>query len=106
MSAAQINHDLALDILRAMPEKKKEALRRALAINNHNTSARMLEHGSMTVYKEGWYVELNGCRCSFAVYAEDHDGEIIPMQRKTIEKKLHFLYCTTLSFDESDFDDI
>lgn len=102
MNKRSINEQLALEIFKVLPVEKREQLTKVLNINNHLTSSRMLEHGTMTVYKEGFYLELKGCRCGFKVYAEDNDGELI-IKRKPTEKKLNKLYSTAVWFDEDDY---
>lgn len=85
-------HDFAMDILKAMPENKKESLRHALDRNCILTSYYGLSSSqTITVYKEGWYLELHGCRCCFKVWAGDNDGEF-SFTRKPPEKKLHKIY--------------
>ena len=97
-----INYEIAKEMLQKMPEEKKVALEKALDRNYILTSSRVLSFGEMTVYKEGWLLELEGTRCKFSVFAKDNDGEF-EFIRKPVEKKLHKLYTENLRFNESDF---
>ena len=98
-----VNKEILFDMLHKLPENKMEVLKRALERNFVLTSSYILEHGSIRVYKEGFYVTLEGTRCSFSVFAYDRDGEIEISQRKPRESKLNFLYEESLHFSESDF---
>jgi hypothetical protein len=97
-----INLEIAKDILNEMPQHKKEVLKKALDRNEILTSSRVLEHGVITIYKEGWLLKLEGTRCSFSVFAKDNDGNF-EFIRKPRESKLHKLYTEGLRFSESDF---
>ncbi len=72
---SKINYEIAAQMMKEMPESKKEVLRKALDRNFILTSSRVLCFGKITIYKEGWYLELEGTRCSFSVFAKDNDGE-------------------------------
>lgn len=98
----KINQEIASSILHEMPLQKKQSLKNALDRNESLTSARVLSIGDITVYKEGWYLQLYGTRCQFSVYAEDNDGTLI-FKRKPKEKCLDKLYKQTLYFNEHDF---
>ncbi len=99
----RVNEELVNQMLDVMPESKKAVLRKALERNCILTSCRIMEHGELTVYKEGFYLQLFGTRCSFSVYCKDDDGELVPM-RKPVESKLHKLYTDGIHFNECDFD--
>ena len=96
----------------ALPEEKKNVLRNALGRNCIFTSARTLEHGTITVYKEGWYIQLTGCQVGFNVFVLDNDRfdptGTIPYRviRKPVDRKLHKLYSASLHFWEGDYDNI
>lgn len=94
--------EFALDILRQMPTEKKALLKKCLERNCILTSSYIMESGEITVYKEGWYIVLNGTRCKFSVWAYDNDGEFV-FGRKPIEAKLHKIYSEFLKFSESEF---
>lgn len=89
-------------ILEEMPHSKKRVLINALERNFELTSSWILEHGTLTCYKEGWYITLQGTRCSFSVWADDNDGELV-FHRKPNESKLHKLWEYDLHFGEGDF---
>ena len=101
----KINQEMAERILQEMPLQKKQSLKNALNRNEILTSARVLSIGDITVYKEGWYLQLLGTRCQFSIYAEDNDGTLI-FKRKPRESSLHKLYNQTLYFNEGDFRNI
>lgn len=101
----KINQEMAKRILQGMPSEKKHSLENALNRNLALTSARVLSIGEITVYKEGWYLQLYGTRCQFSVYAEDNDGTLL-FKRKPKENNLHKLYDQTLYFNENDFRNI
>lgn len=100
-----INYEIAIDMLNNMPEVKKQTLRKALERNLYLTSSYIMESGTMTIYKEGFLLRLNGTRCSFSVFAFDNDGELI-FSRKPNEKKLNKIYDEFLKFSESDYRNI
>lgn len=101
----RVNKEIVARILNEMPESKKEVLRRALERNSILTSAAVLSSCTLTIYKEGWLVKLDGTRCSFSVYAEDDDGEFV-FKRKPNENKLHKLYEQWIPMNECDYDNI
>ena len=94
--------DIAIRTLEEMPESKKHVLLNALERNFELTSSWLLEHGTLTCYKEGWYITLQGTRCSFSVWAYDNDGELV-FHRKPNESKLNKLWEYDLHFDEGNF---
>lgn len=108
----RFQEDFTIMMLREMPEEKKNVLRNALRRNACFTSARTLEHGTITVYKEGWYIELTGCQCGFKVFLLDNDrfdptGTVpVKVIRKPKDSKLNKLYSDSLHFWESDFENI
>lgn len=98
------NRSIVNDILHEMPASKKDVLKKALTRNFILTSSYVLSSCTLTVYKEGWLVKLDGTRCSFSVFAKDNDGEF-EITRKPNEDKLHKLYSDWMSMNECDFDD-
>lgn len=94
-----INKEIVIDIINALPEDKVIKLMNACYINYLLTSTYELSNVEITVYKEGWYVELIGTICKFSVFAKDNDGEI-EITRKPNENKLHKLYWQC---DKTDF---
>lgn len=101
----RVNEGLVEMMINEMPEAKKAVLRKALERNCILTSCWIMEHGDLTVYKEGFYLQLYGTRSSFAVYYKDEDGELVQM-RKPAESKLTKLYTDSIHFNECDFDRI
>ena len=97
------DNDFALWILDSMPDEKKKVLVNACGRNCIFTSAFILEMGTITTYKEGWYVELEGVRSGFKVWAWDNDGVFV-FGRKPVKSKLHELHHASLHFSECDFD--
>lgn len=92
----------SLDILEGMPARKKNVLGNALERNSALTSTKTLEHGTMRVYKEGFYLVLNGTRCSFSIWeGDDDDG--FKYGRKPTDRKLNFLHEVSLHFYETDY---
>ena len=78
-------------MMQQLPEKKIEAFWNAEYRNFYLTSEMFLRDASFTVYKEGWYLEFNGCRSRFAVWAFDRDG-CLEFGRKPKESKLNKLW--------------
>lgn len=78
-------------IFDAMPEQKKEVFRNACYRNLLMTSTYMLGFSSLNVYKEGYYLTMEGTRSSFSVFMEDNDGELV-LKRKPKDEKLHYLW--------------
>lgn len=99
----RLNKELAFDIINGyLPEHKKKALDNALYRNLLLTSTRVLSWCKYTVYKEGWYFQFEGTRCSFSMYVKDNDGEYEVM-RKPVDSKLHKLYGGDFNCWDSDF---
>lgn len=101
---SKINHWIATTMLKEMPDRKKLQLSKALDRNMYFTSARVLSIGTFHVYKEGFYLELEGTRCGFSVFSYDNDGELTFIG-KPADDKLNKLYKETLYFSEADFDE-
>ena len=102
---SRFNEDFTMMILNGMRKEKKKILENALARNAYFTSARILEFGKITIYKEGWYVELKGCQCGFKVFAKDNDGKFEYI-RKPNESKLNKIATYNLHMNECDYDAI
>ena len=96
------NRQIVAEMLTQMPEAKKATLVKALERNLILTSSWVLSSCTLTIYKEGWLVKLDGTRCSFSVFAKDNDGEY-EFIRKPNENKLHKLYEEWQGMNESDF---
>lgn len=101
----EYNREIVKEMLEQMPAEKKAVLVKALDRNFILTSAWVLSSCTLTVYKEGWLVTLDGTRSNFSVFAKDNDGEF-EFTRKPVESKLHKLYEEWQSMNESDFDNI
>lgn len=99
----KINKEIALEMLSQLPVNKINTLKNALNRNLILTSTYSLGQGALTIYKEGFYLTLDGTRARFSVFAFDNDGELVIAERKPHETKLHKLYEDWLKFDESDF---
>lgn len=95
--------ELALRIIEELPTDKKEVLSKALDRNAMLTSSYNLEHGNLEVYKQGWYLKLEGTRVNFNVWVTDNDGEFVYERKPRV---LDFLYDVNLRFSESDFDGV
>ena len=74
-----------------MPSSKKKSFNAAATRNLYLTSEYTLRNVRFTVYTEGWYIEMEGCRSRFACYAADNDGEFV-FTRKPNANKLHKLW--------------
>ena len=98
----KINREIVAQILKEMPIEKHMVLSKALDRNEVLTSARVLAGCTLTIYKEGWLVKLDGTRCSFTVFAKDNDGEF-EFIRKPNENKLHKLYEEWPNMNEMDY---
>ena len=70
---------------------RREKLEKQLARNGVLTSTYSLENCNIEVYKEGFYIQFEGTRCGYSVYAKDNDGTL-ELMRKPRKEKLHLLY--------------
>ena len=98
-----VNKEIAMSMLKEMPELKKDQLKKTLNRNLQFTSAYILEQGVLTIYKEGFYLKLIGIRSSFSLWAYDEDGKFV-FGRKPYETKLHKIYDDLIHFELRDFD--
>ena len=96
------NQELAYDMLNQLSESKKIQLDKFLSRNEALTSTYGCSFGNLRVYKEGWYLTLDGTRSAFSVWYTDVDGELVE-GRKPNESKLHFLYEQDLRFNGVDW---
>ena len=83
-------------LAQSMPTEKKRVFNNACYRNLLLTSDYTIRNACLTVYKEGWYVEITGCRSKFALFAFDNDGEF-EFSRKPKDSKLNYLW--SCSFD-------
>lgn len=72
-------------------EKRNKSLENAINRNGYLTSDYDLPYLTIKVYKEGYYLMFEGCRCGFNVFCEDKDGELT-IKRKPNENKLNLIY--------------
>ena len=91
------------EMLRTMPEAKRKVLVKALDRNEILTSSRVLSNVTMRVYKEGWYLIMEGTRCSVRVWCYDRDAEMVH-GRKPNESTLTFYYEDWMNGSESDYE--
>ena len=75
----------------AMPESKKEVFRKACYRAALLTSYYGLGFSTLSIYKEGYYLTMEGCRSSFAVFVKDDDAEL-SVVRKPKDDKLSYLW--------------
>lgn len=96
------NQELAYDMLEQLSPEKKIQLDKFLSRNEALTSTYGCSFGNLRVYKEGFYLTLEGTRSQFSVWYTDNDGELIE-GRKPVESKLKFLYKDDLRFNGIDW---
>lgn len=101
-----VTKSMAEDIIRKIPESKKKSLYNAFERTFMLTSTRILEDAQIDVYKEGFYLTLYGCRSSFSVFAVDYDGELVIINRKPNNSKLHYYYSDTVKMDEDIYKEV
>lgn len=99
----KFNREFTMDILRAMPEKKKERLLNVLSYNSYLTSYFGMNWQEVDVYKEGWYIRFTATRRKFNLWVRDEDGKLVFGERKPREEEISFLHTYILDFTESDF---
>ena len=100
---AKNNRELAYDMLENLSDAKKEQLDKFLSRNEALTSTYGCSFGNLRIYKEGFYLILDGTRSQFSVWYYDNDGELVE-GRKPIESKLNFLYEEDLRFNGVDWE--
>lgn len=91
MTIREIAEMTAELMIGAMPGEKKRVFINACVRNDILTTYYGMGFSTLTIYKEGFYIEFSGCRCSFSCYMEDHDGEL-QLKRKPKESKLNKLW--------------
>ncbi len=99
------NQELAYDMLEQLSDTKKVQLDKFLSRNEALTSTYGCSFGNLRIYKEGWYLTLEGTRSQFSAWFFDNDGELVE-GRKPNENKLHFIYEQDLRFNGVDWEDI
>ena len=98
------NQALAWDMLENLSDAKKVQLDKFLSRNEALTSTYGCAFGDLRIYKEGWYLTLDGTRSQFSVWYFDNDGDLVE-GRKPNENKLSFLYEQDLNFNGLGEDD-
>ena len=96
------NIEIVSRILEELPSEKRATLGKALDRNFILTSVRALSMATLTIYKEGFNLKLDGTRCCFNVFVKDNDGEF-EFIRKPKESSLHKLYEQCCNMNESDY---
>lgn len=92
-----INREIVRIMIDNMSNQKKQVLENAIKRNFILTSYAGLEWVKLTICKEGFYLEMNGCRSRFVLWCYDKDGELIE-GRKPV--KMCVLYTDSGRFDE------
>lgn len=89
----QINDEIVRDIVKSVlsDESRKQTLEKALYRNHILTSEYDLNFVKLSIYKEGFYLTLEGTRCDYKIFAKDNDGDL-ELTRKPNESKLHLIY--------------
>ena len=95
----EINKEIIIDIINALPQEKVITLMNACYRNYLLTTTYELSKASLHVCKEGYYLELEGTRCGFNVFAKDNDGEL------EITRKPHNLTELYVDFGHTNFID-
>ena len=74
----KVNKEIAKEIIEMVMEddKRKATLEKALDRNFILTSSYNLEELTLEIYKEGFYLILEGSRCGYKVFAKDNDGKL------------------------------
>ena len=93
------NKEIAIEMLESLDNSRLVMLDKALSRNEALTSTYGFPFGSMKVYKEGWYLTLEGTRSGFSIWAYDEDGTPVPA-RKPNDSQLNLLYEDSLTFND------
>ena len=102
----KFNHNFTIEMLGSMPISKKQTLHNALNRNDILTTYYGLDYQTVTVYKEGWYIECEGCRSRFGIWVGDKDGSFEYGKKKPTESKLSKLYRYDPEITSDDFYEI
>ena len=92
------NEQITLEIIKVLPDDKLEKLIKVLDRNEALTSTWDISDVTITVYKQGWYIEFIATRSRYAVFAYDRDGDYEITDRKPHENKLDRIYSEHLQF--------
>jgi hypothetical protein len=82
------NIELIKEFTKIIPDKVEKFVNREIALTSNNTA-----WVSMEVYKEGFYLIIEGTRNKAAQWFTDDDGELIA-ERKPNKNKLNIIYKT------------
>ena len=87
----EVNKDIAREIIKLVMEdnKRKITLEKALDRNFILTSSYNLEELTLEIYKEGFYLILEGTRCSYKVFARDNDGKLELIRKPRVLNKIY-----------------
>jgi len=85
---AEMTVQMMFDVL---PDSKKKVFENACYRNYLLTSWTGLGFSRLHIYKEGFYLEMDGTRSRFTVFTKDNDGELEVM-KKPNEDKLHKIW--------------
>lgn len=72
-------------------ENKSKTLNNAVDRNFILTSENSLPYCTLEIYKQGYYLILEGTRCNFKVFVEDKDSDL-KIKRKPNKNKLDLIY--------------
>ena len=81
---------LVTEMLSQMPDNKKVSLQNCCRRNDIFTTEYIPSYLGVEVYREGFRITLEGCQCSFSVWAFDRDG-VFEFGRMPSRKTLHYL---------------
>lgn len=88
----KINYEIAREMLRNLPEYKKEQLEKRRDRQFKLTSDSVLHDVELIIYKEGFELICSGCRTQFTCYFKDNDGVLEFQKRRPNRNKLTLLY--------------
>lgn len=98
----EFNKNFTIEILMAMPEEKKRMLEKQMERTGYLTTYFGLDYQDVDVYKEGWYIKMDGCQSSFRIWVGDNDGEFVFGKRKPKDSKLSYLHTYTPGISEQE----
>lgn len=102
----KFNNDFTKEMLMQMPAEKKEQLHRAMQRGFYFTTYAGLDYQTVEVYKEGWYIILEGCQTAFKMWVGDDDGCFVYGKRKPNKNKLSLLHRYSPDLTEKDLYDV
>ena len=102
----KFNNDFTKEMLMQMPAEKKEQLHKAMQRGFYFTTYAGLDYQTVEVYKEGWYIILEGCQTAFKMWVGDDDGCFVYGKRKPNKNKLSLLHRYSTDLTEKDLYDV